>query len=40
MGQSLASHKMAMAATKHQIWRRVTTGSPGATACGPTTRTM
>ena len=40
IGQSLATHSITMAATKATTLRRVTTGWPAATACGPMTRTM
>ena len=40
IGQSLAIHSSTIAATKQRTLRRVTTGCPGATACGPTRLTM
>ena len=36
IGQSLAAHSSAIAATKQHTLRLVTTGWPAATACGPT----
>ena len=40
IGQSLAAHSISIAAPKASRLRRVTTGCPAATACGPTKRTM
>ena len=39
IGQSLAVHSITIAATKHQMLRRVIGRSPARTADGPITRT-